>query len=92
MILQAKRFIEAGAYMIMIESEGIKETVRAWRTDVVVKVINELGLEKPVFVTSQTLSALPSRIAPVLVISVQDAVRPRDPPRPRISADLISSS
>jgi hypothetical protein len=35
--------------MIMIESEGITETVKAWRTDVVAKIINALGLEKPMF-------------------------------------------
>ncbi|HWT81443.1 MAG TPA: phosphosulfolactate synthase, partial [Candidatus Methylomirabilis sp.] len=34
-ISQARRFIEAGAYMIMIESEGITENVNTWRTDVV---------------------------------------------------------
>jgi phosphosulfolactate synthase (CoM biosynthesis protein A) len=48
-ILQAKRFVEAGAYMIMIESEGITENVKVWRTDVVAKLINALGLEKPMF-------------------------------------------
>jgi phosphosulfolactate synthase (CoM biosynthesis protein A) len=48
-ILQAKRFIDAGAYMIMIESEGITENVKDWRTDVVAKIINALGLEKPMF-------------------------------------------
>jgi phosphosulfolactate synthase (CoM biosynthesis protein A) len=48
-IMQAKRFIDAGAYMIMIESEGITENVAAWRTDVVARVINALGLEKPMF-------------------------------------------
>ncbi len=45
----AKRFIDAGAYEIMIESEGITENVSPWRTDVVAKIINELGLEKPMF-------------------------------------------
>jgi phosphosulfolactate synthase (CoM biosynthesis protein A) len=45
-ISQAKRFVDAGAYMIMIESEGITENVKAWRTDVVAKIINSLGLEK----------------------------------------------
>src|SRR5438874_128241 len=29
-IAQAKRFIDAGAYMIMIESEGITENVKTW--------------------------------------------------------------
>jgi phosphosulfolactate synthase (CoM biosynthesis protein A) len=48
-IQQAKRFVEAGAYMIMIESEGITENVTAWRTDVVAKIINAIGLEKPMF-------------------------------------------
>jgi phosphosulfolactate synthase (CoM biosynthesis protein A) len=49
MIQQAKRFIDAGAYMIMIESEGITENVKRWRTDVAARVINELGLEKIMF-------------------------------------------
>ena len=48
-ILQAKRFIDAGAYMVMIESEGITENVSTWRTDVVAKIINSLGLEKTMF-------------------------------------------
>ncbi len=48
-IQQARRFVDAGAYMIMIESEGITENVAAWRTDVVAKIINALGLEKPMF-------------------------------------------
>jgi phosphosulfolactate synthase (CoM biosynthesis protein A) len=48
-IAQARRFIDAGAYMIMIESEGITENVTTWRTDVVARIINALGLEKPMF-------------------------------------------
>lgn len=48
-ILQAQRFVDAGAYMVMIESEGITENVNIWRTDVVAKIINALGLEKPMF-------------------------------------------
>ena len=48
-ILQAKRFLEAGAHMIMIESEGITENVKTWRTDVVARIINALGLEKVMF-------------------------------------------
>lgn len=46
---QAKHFLEAGAYMIMIESEGITENVKTWRTDAVAKIIDELGLEKVMF-------------------------------------------
>lgn len=48
-ILLAKRFLAAGAYMIMIESEGITENVKSWRTDVPAKIINALGLGKVMF-------------------------------------------
>lgn len=51
-IEQAKRFLDAGAYMIMMESEGITEEVREWRTDVPAKFVNELGLEKLMFEAS----------------------------------------
>jgi len=33
----------------MIESEGITENVKAWRTDVVARIINALGLETVMF-------------------------------------------
>jgi len=46
---QARRFLDAGAYMIMIESEGITESVKTWRTDVPAKIANALGLEKIMF-------------------------------------------
>lgn len=45
----AKRHLDAGAHMIMIESEGITEQVRAWRTDVVSRIVSELGLEQVMF-------------------------------------------
>ncbi len=48
-IMQAKRFLEAGASMIMIESEGITESVKTWRTDVVAKFVRALGLEQVMF-------------------------------------------
>ncbi len=48
-IAQAKRFLDAGADIIMIESEGITENVDPWRTDVPAKFINELGMEKLMF-------------------------------------------
>ncbi len=48
-ISEAKRFLDAGAYMIMIESEGITENVKAWRTDVPPKIIDALGLDKVMF-------------------------------------------
>jgi len=48
-IAQAKRFLDAGAYMIMIESEGITENVRVWRTDVVAAIIDALGTDPVMF-------------------------------------------
>lgn len=48
-ISQARRFIDAGAYMIMIESEGITENVKVWRTDVPARIVDALGLEKVMF-------------------------------------------
>lgn len=48
-IAQAKRYLEAGAYMIMIESEGITESVETWRMDVPAKFVSALGLEKVMF-------------------------------------------
>jgi phosphosulfolactate synthase (CoM biosynthesis protein A) len=48
-ILQGKRFLEAGAGLLMIESEGITENVRTWRTDVVARLVDALGLEKLMF-------------------------------------------
>ncbi len=48
-IALAKRFLNAGAYMVMIESEGITENVKAWRTDVPARMIESLGLEKVMF-------------------------------------------
>jgi phosphosulfolactate synthase (CoM biosynthesis protein A) len=35
--------------MIMIESEGVIEQVREWRTDVVATIVAELGLEHVMF-------------------------------------------
>jgi phosphosulfolactate synthase (CoM biosynthesis protein A) len=48
-IAQAKRFLDAGAEIIMIESEGITENVNPWRTDVPGKFIDEIGMEKLMF-------------------------------------------
>lgn len=48
-VMRAKKHLDAGAYMIMIESEGITESVRTWRTDVISKFIRELGIEKTMF-------------------------------------------
>lgn len=49
LIAQGKRFLDAGAYMLMIESEGITENVKVWRTDAISNIIDGLGLEKVMF-------------------------------------------
>jgi len=48
-IRQARRFLDAGAYLIMIESEGITENTPTWRTDAAATIIDALGLEKVMF-------------------------------------------
>ncbi|MFZ5468010.1 MAG: phosphosulfolactate synthase [Myxococcota bacterium] len=45
----ARRHLEAGAAMIMIESEGITERVTRWRTDAIGRFVSELGLERVMF-------------------------------------------
>jgi len=46
---QANQFVDAGAYLIMVESEGITENVDAWRTDVPAEFANEVGLDNVMF-------------------------------------------
>lgn len=48
-IERAKRFLDAGASMIMIESEGITECVDPWRVDVPEQFADVLGLEHVMF-------------------------------------------
>ncbi|KAF8459752.1 sulfonate biosynthesis enzyme [Kalaharituber pfeilii] len=44
-----KRFIEAGVERLMIESEGITENVKSWKTDVIQAILRELPMEKVMF-------------------------------------------
>jgi len=48
-IERAKRFLDAGAELLMIESEGITESVKTWRAEVPAKFANALGLEHLMF-------------------------------------------
>ena len=52
-VLRAKKYLDAGAYMIMVESEGITENVKTWRTEVPAKFANALGREKVMFEASE---------------------------------------
>ena len=49
LVTQARRCLEAGAEMLMIESEGVTENVTAWRTDVPAAIAAELGLDHVMF-------------------------------------------
>ncbi|HEY3913303.1 MAG TPA: phosphosulfolactate synthase, partial [Verrucomicrobiae bacterium] len=46
---RARRFIDAGASLIMIESEGITESVKSWRSEVPARFASALGLEHVMF-------------------------------------------
>ena len=48
-IMQARRYLDAGAELIMIESEGITECVRTWRTDAVARLVEAFGPERLMF-------------------------------------------
>ena len=45
----ARQHLEAGAVMIMVESEGITENVKEWRTDAVARLVDAVGLEALMF-------------------------------------------
>ncbi|KAJ7548814.1 hypothetical protein O6H91_07G028300 [Diphasiastrum complanatum] len=49
LIKRAERWLEAGADMIMIDSEGLTKNVNPWRTDIIAKIIGRLGLDKTMF-------------------------------------------
>jgi phosphosulfolactate synthase (CoM biosynthesis protein A) len=49
LIDRAKQALDAGAEIIMIESEGITENVAEWNTGAAASIINGVGLEKVMF-------------------------------------------
>src|SRR3954469_21479470 len=44
-----RQLLDAGADLLMIESEGITENVKTWRTDVIARVAHDLGLKHVIF-------------------------------------------
>jgi phosphosulfolactate synthase (CoM biosynthesis protein A) len=48
-IERAKKFLDAGAEILMIESEGITESVKTWRSEVPSQFASALGLERMMF-------------------------------------------
>jgi phosphosulfolactate synthase (CoM biosynthesis protein A) len=55
LIERAKRALDAGADIIMIESEGITENVTTWNTGAVAQIINGVGLENVMFESADPL-------------------------------------
>ncbi|KAI0093274.1 hypothetical protein BDY19DRAFT_418709 [Irpex rosettiformis] len=49
LIDRANIFLQAGAHMIMIESEGITENVKSWQTDVISAIMSALPANKIMF-------------------------------------------
>ncbi|PSN65118.1 sulfonate biosynthesis enzyme [Corynespora cassiicola Philippines] len=45
----AKKFVDMGVERMMIESEGITENVKSWRTDVIQAILRDIPLEKVMF-------------------------------------------
>lgn len=52
---RASRALDAGAEIIMIESEGITENVTDWNTGAVASIINGVGLDKVMFEAADPL-------------------------------------
>jgi phosphosulfolactate synthase (CoM biosynthesis protein A) len=55
LVNRANRALEAGADIIMIESEGITENVVEWNTAAVASIINGVGLENVMFEAADPL-------------------------------------
>jgi phosphosulfolactate synthase (CoM biosynthesis protein A) len=45
----AKRALDAGAHFVVLESEGVTESVKVWRTDVPAALADAIGIEKIIF-------------------------------------------
>ncbi|KAI7840207.1 hypothetical protein COHA_005989 [Chlorella ohadii] len=48
-IRRAQACLDAGAAIVMVESEGITEDVASWRTDVVLQMVDALGADRLMF-------------------------------------------
>ncbi|OBT50045.1 hypothetical protein VE04_09081 [Pseudogymnoascus sp. 24MN13] len=49
LVEMGRKFLAAGVEVMMIESEGITENVRTWRTDVIQKILRDLPMENVMF-------------------------------------------
>lgn len=48
-IQRGRAALDAGADMVILESEGVTESVGAWRTDVISSFVNAFGIERMMF-------------------------------------------
>jgi len=48
-IHQMKQLLDAGAEILMVESEGITESVQRWRSDIAARFVTAVGLERLMF-------------------------------------------
>ncbi len=49
MVRDIETYLSAGAWMIMVESEGITEGVDKWRTDIIEDLVRRFGVERLMF-------------------------------------------
>jgi phosphosulfolactate synthase (CoM biosynthesis protein A) len=49
MLYQAERLLEAGAAYVVLESEGVTESVSGWRTAVPIALADRVGLDRLIF-------------------------------------------
>lgn len=49
LIAEARSLIDNGAWMVMVESEGLTENVKEWKIDVIHKIASSLDLKKLMF-------------------------------------------
>jgi phosphosulfolactate synthase (CoM biosynthesis protein A) len=55
LIDRGKRALDAGASILMIESEGITENVKTWNTGAAAQIMNGLGIENVMFEAADSL-------------------------------------
>ena len=49
LLWEIDKSLEVGADLVMIESEGITEEVKEWRTDIIYKIVSNFGIKKLMF-------------------------------------------
>ena len=82
LIRRAERCLEAGADMIMVDAEGITKDVDVWRTDLIARMAQRLGLQRIMFEANEPESVqwfvnrygsrvMPLNINPYFILLIQ---------------------